>query len=130
MFLNFSSAAVMMIVVLFEVLFLNLVASGDAFSMTFAPRTLVISKMSLFNTEDPIECYLILEEDEEEHGFPREKVPKGEKDLVVCTSSPEEYAWFNGIEEKNMIPIENEDSMALECVEGASPRGIPEWECK
>jgi len=54
----------------------------------------------------------------------------GEKPEVVCTSEPEEYAWFNGLDPKELVPTEGMDSGSLECVEGASPKGTPEWECK
>ena len=50
---------------------------------------------------------------------------------VVCTSQPDEYAWYHGIDRATMM--KKTDGIlqgALECVEGASPRGIPEWECR
>ena len=71
--------------------------------------------------EEVVQCYLIENEDDEE---------EDEKPSVVCTSEPEEYAWFNGIDEKKMKPTDGTETGATECVEGASPRGTAEWECK
>ena len=69
--------------------------------------------------EEVVQCYVIEDEDDED-----------EKPTVICTSEPEEYAWFNGIDEKKMKPTDGTETGATECVEGASPRGTPEWECK
>lgn len=87
--------------------------------------------------EDPVECFLIVEEEDDievdaddlskEHTSSH---PDETKQRVVCTSEPEEYAWFNGIDEKNMVPADGIETEATECVEDSSPRGIPEWECK
>lgn len=91
------------------------------------------NKPSRITEDDPIECYLIFQDAEDEDGdeIHNRRFPLAmEKQKVVCTSAPDEYAWFNGIDEENMIPLENEILGALECVEGASPRGIPEWECR
>ena len=50
---------------------------------------------------------------------------------VVCTSEPDAYAWLEGIDPAAMKATDGSiDQGALECVEGASPRGIPEWECR
>jgi hypothetical protein len=69
--------------------------------------------------EPPIECFVIHDKEEKEN-------PQ-----VICTSEPDEYAWFNGIDRDAMRPATDKDSqLTTECVEGASPRGIPEWECK
>ena len=49
---------------------------------------------------------------------------------IICTPEPDDYAWFNGLSREAMRPADgilSED--ALECVEGYSPRGVPEWEC-
>ena len=68
-----------------------------------------------------IECYLVTDEAVLGEGVP----PK-----VVCTSEPEDYAWFNGIDPAKLLKTDTVSELATECVEGASPRGIPEWECK
>ena len=70
--------------------------------------------------EEAIECFIVnFFEVEEEGAAPH----------VVCTSQPEEYAWFNGIDRQAMKETDGILEGALECVEGASPRGYPEWEC-
>lgn len=71
--------------------------------------------------EEAIACFIVnFFEVEEEGAEPH----------VVCTSQPDEYAWFNGIERHYMVETDGMLEGALECVEGASPRGFPEWECK
>eukprot|EP00587_Corethron_hystrix_P010366 CAMPEP_0113307758 /NCGR_PEP_ID=MMETSP0010_2-20120614/6478_1 /TAXON_ID=216773 ORGANISM="Corethron hystrix, Strain 308" /NCGR_SAMPLE_ID=MMETSP0010_2 /ASSEMBLY_ACC=CAM_ASM_000155 /LENGTH=135 /DNA_ID=CAMNT_0000162683 /DNA_START=196 /DNA_END=600 /DNA_ORIENTATION=- /assembly_acc=CAM_ASM_000155 len=97
-------------------------------------RSLSSSKSRIFSTsttsddkqkrnEENIECYVI---DGMYIGPDRE-------DQVVCTSEPEEYAWFNGIDPKALSKTEGAKTDgeigydAMECVEGSSPRGIPEW---
>ena len=74
---------------------------------------------SMYDT--PSECYIIYPEDDAEDQDPK----------FVCTNSPEEYAWFNGINTSDMIPAEQGTSSlnAMECQETESFRGIPEWEC-
>eukprot|EP00978_Attheya_sp_CCMP212_P013553 scaffold34015_cov54-Attheya_sp.AAC.4 len=68
---------------------------------------------------DPIECFVVNDETE------------GQDPQVVCTSEPEEYAWFNGIKPSEMKPTDGVAQEGFnECVEGASPKGTPEWECK
>lgn len=81
-------------------------------------------------SEDPIECYLILDNQTENEDAEETLKPESPFQKVVCTSAPKEYAWFNGIDEENMVLLKNEIVASLECVEGASPRGIPEWECR
>eukprot|EP00977_Amphora_coffeiformis_P014169 scaffold3901_cov174-Amphora_coffeaeformis.AAC.7 len=49
---------------------------------------------------------------------------------VVCTSEPEEYAWMEGIDLVTLKPTDGIVEGALECVEGASPRGTPQYECR
>mmetsp|Transcript_2542 Transcript_2542/g.3436 ORF Transcript_2542/g.3436 Transcript_2542/m.3436 type:complete len:137 (-) Transcript_2542:455-865(-) len=83
--------------------------------------------------EEAIECYIVetpppLEDDEDGEG---DTMVATEKPVVVCTPDPEEYAWFNGIDTRQMKPVEDDmETDATECVEGSSPRGTPEWECK
>jgi len=79
------------------------------------------------NTED-VQCYLI-ENDEDAQGDESSGDLTSAKPTVVCTSEPEAYAWFNGLNENQMKPTDGTDSGATECIEGASPRGTPEWEC-
>lgn len=79
------------------------------------------------NTED-VQCYLIEDDDDDQDGEGAGDLASS-KPTVVCTSEPEEYAWFNGIDEKKMKPTDGTDTGATECTEGASPRGTPEWEC-
>jgi hypothetical protein len=69
----------------------------------------------------PIECYLVTDQ---------AVVAEGDPPKIVCTSDPEEYAWFNGIDPKKLHKTDIVSELSTECVEGASPRGIPEWECQ
>lgn len=66
--------------------------------------------------EEPIECYVTNVGEE--------------KPEVVCTSDPEGYAWFNGIDPEKMKPTDGTSEGTTECVEGYSPKGVPEWECR
>jgi hypothetical protein len=68
----------------------------------------------------PTECFIVNQE---------AVLLEGELPEVVCTNAPEEYAWFNGIDKKALIPTDTTSEENLECVEKASPRGLPEWEC-
>lgn len=49
---------------------------------------------------------------------------------VVCTTEPDEYAWFNGIDRTAIHPANGITDSFLECVETMSPRGVQEWECR
>jgi len=73
--------------------------------------------------EKAVQCFIVnaFEVDEE-----------GAEPEIVCTPEPDEYAWFNGLEREHMKPAQSVTASGdfLECMEGASPRGIPEWECK
>jgi hypothetical protein len=40
-----------------------------------------------------------------------------------------QYAWFNGIDPKNMRETDGAVEGAENCVQGESFRGKPEWEC-
>lgn len=71
--------------------------------------------------EAEIECFIVNDEMVQ---------TEGEKPEVVCTSEPEDFAWFNGIDPDALKPTDGTEEGATECVEGASPRGTPEWECK
>uniref|UniRef100_A0A7S2EB08 Ig-like domain-containing protein n=1 Tax=Trieres chinensis TaxID=1514140 RepID=A0A7S2EB08_TRICV len=73
------------------------------------------------DSESPVECYVVNDELVQ---------TEGENPQVVCTSEPDEYAWFNGLEPNQMKPTDGTESGATECVEGASPRGTPEWNCE
>ena len=80
------------------------------------------------NTED-VQCYLIENDDDDDQGDESISDLASAKPTVVCTSEPEAYAWYNGLNENQMKPTDGTDSGATECIEGASPRGTPEWEC-
>jgi hypothetical protein len=71
----------------------------------------------------PTQCYIVNQDLVE---------TEGQEPEIVCTSAPEDYAWFNGLDVDALVPVDgtSASSEALECAEGASPRGIPEWECK
>eukprot|EP00980_Cylindrotheca_fusiformis_P021947 scaffold8800_cov107-Cylindrotheca_fusiformis.AAC.3 len=72
-----------------------------------------------------IQCYIVNFHNLQEEG--------NEKPEVVCTSEPEEYAWFHGLDMEDLKAVTEDiidDDAFEECVEGFSPRGIPEWECK
>ena len=75
------------------------------------------------NNDQPpaIECFLVTDQ---------AVVAEGDPPKIVCTSDPDEYAWFNGIDPKKLHKTDVVSEFATECVEGASPRGIPEWECQ
>eukprot|EP00584_Thalassiosira_punctigera_P004057 CAMPEP_0172526624 /NCGR_PEP_ID=MMETSP1067-20121228/1485_1 /TAXON_ID=265564 ORGANISM="Thalassiosira punctigera, Strain Tpunct2005C2" /NCGR_SAMPLE_ID=MMETSP1067 /ASSEMBLY_ACC=CAM_ASM_000444 /LENGTH=129 /DNA_ID=CAMNT_0013310163 /DNA_START=9 /DNA_END=398 /DNA_ORIENTATION=- len=72
------------------------------------------------DADDDVTCYVVNDE---------EIVTEGEKPHVVCTSEPDDYAWFNGVDPKNMREARGEEEDAELCVEGESFRGKPEWEC-
>jgi len=55
---------------------------------------------------------------------------KDDKPEIVCTSEPEDYAWFNGIDPNKMRETDGTEEGTEECVEGYSHKGTPEWECK
>ena len=75
-----------------------------------------------------MECYLIEDDDDDQES---DEHFHYDKPRVVCTTDPDEYAWFNGIDVEKMTPTDGtEITGAMECVEGASPRGTPEWECE
>ena len=76
---------------------------------------------SSVDDERAIQCFIVNAfEVDEEGAFPE----------IVCTPEPDEYAWFNGIPKEAMQPADAVHEDFLECVEGYSPRGVPEWECK
>ncbi|KAL7433807.1 hypothetical protein ACHAXM_003746 [Skeletonema potamos] len=69
---------------------------------------------------DDVTCFIVNDE---------EIITEGEKPHVVCTSEPDDYAWFNGIDPKNMRETDGVVEGAENCVQGESFRGKPEWEC-
>lgn len=73
------------------------------------------------NDEDDVTCYVTNDE---------EIVTEGEKPNVVCTSEPEEYAWFNGVDPKAMRKTDGTQECTDSCIEVESYMGKPEWECK
>ena len=89
--------------------------------MSRLPSHLGVKQDQQQDQEAALECFIVnFFEVEEEGATPH----------VVCTSQPEEYAWFNGIDREAMKETDGILQGALECVEGASPRGFPEWECR
>eukprot|EP00547_Thalassionema_nitzschioides_P007376 CAMPEP_0194200720 /NCGR_PEP_ID=MMETSP0156-20130528/1206_1 /TAXON_ID=33649 /ORGANISM="Thalassionema nitzschioides, Strain L26-B" /LENGTH=112 /DNA_ID=CAMNT_0038925753 /DNA_START=87 /DNA_END=425 /DNA_ORIENTATION=- len=87
----------------------------QTFAFTIPLRRAVPPKLASTREDEPIECYVTNNGDE--------------KQKVVCTSDPEGYAWFNGIDPEKMKPTDGTSEGTTECVEGYSPKGIPEWEC-
>ncbi|CAB9504844.1 expressed unknown protein [Seminavis robusta] len=73
---------------------------------------------SVKDEDKPIECFLVFTEDDDSVAAPPQ---------VVCTSQPDEYAWFNGIKRDNLVPTDGVHEHAVQCVEGESPRGSPWW---
>jgi hypothetical protein len=105
---------------------LTYVAVVDAFT-SLMPKN-VMSSFSMttqfVSTEEDkaVECFIVNFDLVEEEG----EIPE-----VVCTSEPDEFAWFNGLESENFQNTEMIKEEAFqECVEGASPTGVREWECK
>jgi hypothetical protein len=87
-----------------------------------ASETVSSLSYSVHDEDKPILCYLIQTErnNNDEWIIPQ----------FVCTSNPEEYAWFHGINEDRMILTDGVHDQALRCVEGESSRGVLEWECE
>ena len=75
---------------------------------------------SSVDDEKAMQCFIVNAFEVDEEGA----LPE-----IICTPEPEEYAWFNGISRESMRPADGVHQDFLECVEGYSPRGIPEWEC-
>jgi hypothetical protein len=78
---------------------------------------------SVHDENKPMECFLVIRTEDESNnvvGPPQ----------VICTSQPEEYAWFYGIDQQNLVKTDGVHAHAHLCVEGESPRGVPEWECE
>jgi hypothetical protein len=75
---------------------------------------------SVHDEDKPVQCFLIQTDDNSNTVIPQ----------IVCTSNPEEYAWYHGIDEEQMVPTDGMHDKALQCVEHESPRGVPEWECE
>lgn len=92
---------------------------------------------SVHDEHKPLQCFLILNDNNSD------SVP-----TMIWTPNPDEYAWFNGIDRKNMVEVTNQQvgwssgasttntSLlynpfdGLQCVERESPRGVSEWECE
>jgi len=72
--------------------------------------------------EEAIQCFIVNYDQVENEGATPE---------VYCTPNVEEFAWFNGLDKNNLVNTQDFPSLILfECVDSASPRGVPEWECK
>lgn len=41
-----------------------------------------------------------------------------------------QYAWFNGIDPKMMVKTDGSIEGSIECKEGESYNGKPEWDCE
>mmetsp|Transcript_20850 Transcript_20850/g.60696 ORF Transcript_20850/g.60696 Transcript_20850/m.60696 type:complete len:118 (-) Transcript_20850:443-796(-) len=111
----------------FAVLLFAAVAASTGSAFTLAPgRTSSRWAFALGSSsggddgENPIECYITNEEG---------VLIDGEKPDVICTSDPEEYAWMEGVDPKKLVKTEGVAD-TTECVEGASPKGTPEWHCE
>ncbi len=76
---------------------------------------------STVDDDKALQCFIVNAFEVEEEGATPE---------IVCTPEPDDYAWFNGLDRESMSPADGKYEDFLECVEGASPRGVPEWECK
>ena len=106
----------------------SVLAVGDAYVLPQSQHAFGVrsnarnTALKVSNDDKAMECYFVYNDDDDDVDATPE---------VICTTEPEEYAWFNGIDEKNMKPTNGAIvEGAVECVEGASPRGIPEWECQ
>ncbi|KAL9187726.1 hypothetical protein ACHAXT_006104 [Thalassiosira profunda] len=86
-----------------------------------APRLSADSVAEASEDTDDVTCYVVNDE---------EIVTEGEKPHVVCTSEPDDYAWFEGIDPKNMRVTDGTEEGGVECVESENFRGKPEWECE
>jgi len=72
--------------------------------------------------EEAIQCFIVNYGQVENEGATPE---------VHCTSNVEEFTWFHGYDLDDLVNTQDFPSLLLtECVDGASPRGLPEWECK
>jgi hypothetical protein len=83
-------------------------------------QTVTVPQMVIIDDSKDVECYLVMDDEVKEEG----STPG-----VVCTPEPEDFAWFNGLDPEDLVPTDGIVDGAVECVEGASPRGVPEWEC-
>jgi hypothetical protein len=82
---------------------------------------------SVHDEDKPIQCFLLQVDADHDDASPS---PSPSPPEVICTSNPDEYAWFNGIQREDMIPAtDGIYDEAVQCVQGESPRGVPEWEC-
>jgi len=105
-----------------------------ATALAYAPR----------DDERPIQCFLIdppkqkrrrKKTNHNNHGIndhpitPAAEVDDDSVPRIVCTSAPDEYAHHNGLTPDVMHSVSYDvlDHASL-CAQGASPRGVPEWE--
>lgn len=119
-------------------------------------RSILLRSTPEASSEDVVDdydvtCYIVNEE---------EMIADGEDPHVICTGEPEEvgsfqycmildltpcnsqqimmfllccylqYAWFNGIDPKMMVETDETLEGSVECKEGESYKGKPEWECE
>mmetsp|Transcript_11547 Transcript_11547/g.16566 ORF Transcript_11547/g.16566 Transcript_11547/m.16566 type:complete len:134 (+) Transcript_11547:51-452(+) len=91
------------------------------------PRTKVSLQQSTENSTaqaedtDDVTCFIVNDE---------EIITEKEKPHVVCTSEPDDYAWFNGVDPENMREVDGVVEGVENCVQGESFKGKPEWECE
>jgi hypothetical protein len=93
------------------------------------PTTTTTLSYSVHDENKPMQCFLVVgtqqDDDEDDDNNNLIRSPR-----VICTSQPEEYAWFYGIDQENLVKTDGIHAHAHLCVEGESPRGVPEWECQ
>lgn len=49
---------------------------------------------------------------------------------IMISNNLVQYAWFNGIDPKMMVKTDEAMEGSVECKEGESYKGKPEWECE
>jgi hypothetical protein len=104
----------------------------------FATKTVSSISYSVHDEDKPIMCYLIQTEAKKKKTINNNNNNNNNNNYqdeasipqIVCTSNPEEYAWFHGIDQDRMVLTDGIYNQAFQCVEGESPRGVPEWECE
>jgi hypothetical protein len=83
-------------------------------SATFTAKTLPPLSYSVHDEDKPILCFLIQAETrcQDELSIPQ----------IVCTSNPEEYAWFHSIDQDRMVLTDGIHNQAIQCIEGEGTR--------
>lgn len=123
-------------------LFADLLWSADAFLVPSASTKATgrISSWRLSATHAnhdpyavPTECFLVIDDDDNEQN------DTDTQPTVVCTNTPADYAWFHGLDEDALVPLDSHHdadhssavatASLLECTETEDHRGFPSWEC-